>query len=62
MDHSKLFTSKTIVNGINADLLKAMQECNEDHNKRHKVDQDDKQGISMDAFMELLKQPIKPLD
>jgi hypothetical protein len=46
--------SKTIVNGTNADLLKALSEDDEDHNKRYKVDQDDKSSVSLDRFYTLI--------
>jgi hypothetical protein len=52
--HDTLFTSGTKVNGTNADLLKAVKECNEDHNARNKVDQDDKTSISLDQFYGLI--------
>lgn len=35
---SNLFNSKTMINGIDADLLRAIAECKEDHNKRQKAE------------------------
>lgn len=47
-------TSKTIINGINADLLKALSEDAEDHNRRHKVHEDDKTSVTLDQFYKLI--------
>jgi ABC-type sulfate transport system substrate-binding protein len=46
--------SKTIINGVNADVVKALADDKEDYAKRQKADQDDKQSLPMSDFMALI--------